>query len=190
MNMTQVAPKIRNGVNIDQMFGTLDLIKAQPELASFVWRASNRWLGGSHNRTTIKTFFAAGADDTSREKAFTVDAGEPNILLGHDEGPNPAEFLLHALAACLTTSVVYVASARGVILDEVESSVEGTMDVQGALGLNKEIRNGFSAIRVSFSVRADAPREKIQEVLERAYARSAVFDSINAGVPVTVSLAA
>ena len=188
--MTQVAPLIRNGVNIDQMFGTLDAIKANPSLATFQWRASNKWLGGSHNRSTIKVFYGAGGDDTTRTKAFTVDAGEPNILVGHDEGPNPAEFLLHALAACLTTSVVYVASARGVELISVESQVEGDMDVQGALGLNNNVRNGFSEIRVRFNIQANAPQAKIQEVLERAYARSAVFDSINAGVPVSVSLAA
>jgi uncharacterized OsmC-like protein len=188
--MTQVLPRIRNGVNVDQMYGTLDAIKANPSLATFKWRASNKWLGGSHNRSTIKVFYGAGGDDTTRESAFTVDAGEPGILLGHDEGPNPAEFLLHALAACLTTSVVYVASARSVILDEVESTVEGDMDVQGALGLNNEVRNGFSAIRVKFSIKAQAPQEKIQEVLDRAWARSAVFDSITRGVPVEVALAA
>lgn len=187
--MTQVAPTIRNGVNMEQMFGTLDAIKANPPLATFQWRAQNTWLGGSHNRTTIHSFSYGGADDTMRKPTFTVDAGEPNILLGHDEGPNPAEFLLHALAACLTTSVVYVASARKVKLNAVSSTVEGDMDVQGALGLNDSIRNGFSQIRVKFTVDADAPREKIEEVVQRAYARSAVFDSINAGVPVKVSLA-
>ncbi len=182
-------PTIRNGVNIDQMFGTLDAIKANPALATFQWRATNKWLGGSHNRSTIQSFYAAGGDDTSREAAFTVDAGEPGILLGHDEGPNPAEFLLHALAACLTTSVVYIASARGVALQSVESKIEGDMDVQGALGLNRDVRNGFSAIRVSFSINApDAPSGKLQEIVDRAYARSAVFDSITRGVPVTVSL--
>jgi len=188
--MTQVMPLIRNGVNIDQMFGTLDAIKANPSLATFKWRATNQWLGGSHNRTTIKSFYGGGGEDTSREPTFTLDAGEPNILLGHDEGPNPAEFLLHALAACLMTSVVYVASARKVVLEEVSSTVEGDMDVQGALGLSDEVRNGFTAIRVKFNIKAQASPEKIQEVLERAYARSAVFDSINGGVPVTVSLAA
>ena len=186
--MTQVMPLIRNGVNIDQMFGTLDAVKGNPSLGSFKWRASNKWLGGSHNRSTIGSFYGAGGEDTTRQVSFTADAGEPNILLGHDEGPNPAEFLLHALAACLTTSVVYVASARGVVLDSVESTVEGDMDVRGALGLNDEVRNGFTAIRVKFSIQAQAPREKIQQVVERAYARSAVFDSINGGVPVSVSV--
>ena len=187
--MTQVMPLIRNGVNIDQLYGTLDAVKSNPSLGAFKWRASNKWLGGSHNRSTIKSFYAAGGEDTTRQVEFTADAGEPNILIGHDEGPNPAEYLLHALAACLTTSVVYVASARGVVLDSVESKVEGDMDVRGALGLSDEVRNGFTAIRVKFSIQAQAPREKIEEVVRRAYARSAVFDSITKGVPIEVSVA-
>jgi uncharacterized OsmC-like protein len=189
--VTQISdqPRIRNGVNVDTLFATLDVVKANPSIAQFQWRASNKWLGGSHNRSTIKVFFAAGQDDTSREQAFNLDAGEPGILVGHDEGPNPAEYLLHALAACLTTSIVYIASARGVELTEVESSIEGDMDVQGALGLNNEVRNGFQAIRVNFKVKGNAPEEKLQEIVARAQARSAVFDSITKGVPVTVQLA-
>lgn len=189
MTQIEATPTIRNGVNVDTMFATLDAIKATPTIAQFKWRAKNTWLGGSHNRSTIQGFYAALQEDTSRSSAFTVDAGEPGILLGHDEGPNPAEFLLHALAACLTTSVVYIASARGVRLTEVSSVVEGDMDVQGALGLNNEVRNGFQNIRVTFTVKGDAPAEKLQEVVARAQARSAVFDSITRGVPVTVQLA-
>src|SRR5512132_4364915 len=116
------------------MFATLDLIKAQPELARFQFRATNRWLGGAHNRSTIKGFYAAGGEDTTCTEAFVLDAGEPAILLGTDTGPNPAEYLLHALAACVTTSVVYSAAARGVRLSSVESTIEGDLDVQGALG--------------------------------------------------------
>src|SRR3954469_15757502 len=134
--MTAVTQAMRNGVDTDAMFATLDLIKAQPELATFQFRASNRWLGGAHNRSTIKGFYAAGGEDSSRTEAFELDAGEPAILLGSDTGPNPAEYLLHALAACLTTSLVYVASARGVRLTHVESKLEGDMDVRGALGLS------------------------------------------------------
>ena len=103
--MTKLVEKVRNGVDTEQMFGTLDAIKAQPELATFQFRASNRWLGGAHNRSTIKGFYAAGGEDASRSEAFELDAGEPAILLGTDTGPNPAESLLHALAACLTTSM-------------------------------------------------------------------------------------
>jgi hypothetical protein len=105
---------IRNGVDTEQLFGTLDAIKANPSLARFQFRARNRWIDGAHNQTRIRDFYAANQEDTSRAEEFVIDAGEPAILLGNDTGPNPAEYLLHALAACLTTSLVYVAAARGV----------------------------------------------------------------------------
>ena len=110
--MTAIADTTRNGVDTEKMFATLDLIEAQPQLAKFQFRATNRWIDGAHNRSTIKGFYAAGGEDSSRSEAFELDAGEPAILLGTDTGPNPAEYLLHALAACLTTSIVYVAAAR------------------------------------------------------------------------------
>src|SRR4051795_13558644 len=179
---------IRNGVDTTQMFATLDLIKTQPELARFQFRATNRWIDGAHNRSTIKGFYAAGGEDTSRSAEFHADAGEPAILLGTDTGPNPAESLLHALAACLTTSLVYVAAARGVRLTEVESTLVGDMDVRGALGLSDDYRNGFEQIRVSFRVKGDAPNEKLREVVARAQQRSAVFDMVTNGVPVTVDV--
>jgi uncharacterized OsmC-like protein len=182
------AETIRNGVDTGVMFATLDAIKAQPELGKFQFRARNRWIDGAHNRTTIKDFYAAGQDDASRAEAFTIDAGEPAILLGKDTGANPAEHLLHALAACLTTALVYVAAARGVKLTEVESSLEGDMDVQGALGLNDDYRNGFEQIRVSFKVAGEATPEKLREVVLRAQQRSAVFDMVTNGVPVSVDV--
>src|SRR5919205_2571859 len=187
--MSTVMDKIRNGVDTEVMFGTLDAIKAQPELGTFQFRASNTWIDGAHNRSTIKGFYGAGQEDTTRQPTFTMDAGEPAILLGTDTGPNPAECLLHALAACLTTSLVYVAAARGVRLTRVESTLEGDMDVQGALGLDDDYRNGFEQIRVSFHVEGDAPEEKLREVVERAQQRSVVFDMVRNGVPVTVDLA-
>ena len=178
----------RNGVDTEQLFGTLDLIKAQPELARFQFRATNRWIGGAHNRSTIRDFYAAGQEDTSRVEAFTLDAGEPAILLGNDTGANPAEYLLHALAACLTTSIVYVAAARKVELSSVESTLTGDMDVRGALGVDDEPRNGFEHIAVSFRIAGNAPEEKLREVVERAQKRSAVYDMVTNGVPVAVEV--
>lgn len=186
--MSQVIETIRNGVDSEQMYGTLDAIKAQPELGVFQFRASNRWIDGAHNRSTIERFYGAGQEDTSREQPFVLDAGEPAILLGTDTGANPAEALLHALAACLTTSLVYVATARKVHLTEVESTLEGDMDVRGALGISDEVRNGFSDIRVTFKVKGDAPEEKLREVVARAQQRSAVFDIVTNGVPVRVDV--
>jgi uncharacterized OsmC-like protein len=180
---------IRNGVDTGQLFGTLDAIKDDPSLARFQFRARNHWIEGAHNRTTIRDFYAANQEDTSRAAEFVIDAGEPAILLGTDTGPNPAEHLLHALAACLTTSLVYVAAVRGVHLTEVESTLEGDMDVRGALGLSDDYRNGFEQIRASFRVKGDAPEEKLREVVARAQLRSAVFDMVTNGVPVTVDVA-
>ncbi len=186
--MTKLLDRIRNGVDSEQMYGTLDAIKATPELGVFQFRAHNRWIAGAHNRSTIQGFYGAGQEDSTRAEAFTIDAGEPAVLLGSDTGANPAEHLLHALAACLTTSLVYVAAARGVRLTEVESTLQGDMDVRGALGISDEVRNGFEKITVSFRVAGDAPPEKLREVVERAQARSAVFDMVTNGVPVEVGV--
>ena len=187
--MSTTEDTVRNGVDTAQLYGTLDAVKADPTIARFQFRARNHWIGGAHNRTVIRDFYAANQEDGSRTEEFVLDAGEPAILLGTDTGPNPAECLLHALAACLTTSLVYVAAARGVHLTEVESTLEGDMDVQGALGLNDDYRNGFEQIRVSFRVRGDAPEEKLREVVARGQQRSAVFDMVTRGVPVTVDVA-
>jgi uncharacterized OsmC-like protein len=186
--MATTMDMVRNGVDTGQLFGTLDAVKTDPSIARFQFRARNRWIDGAHNRSMIRDFYAANQEDTSRNKSFVLDAGEPAILLGSDTGPNPAEYLLHALAACLTTSLVYVAAARGVRLTEVESTLEGDMDVQGALGLSDEYRNGFEQIRVSFRVKGEAPEEKLREIVERARQRSAVFDIVSNGVPVSVDV--
>ncbi len=186
--MSLVADTRRNGVDTEKMFATLDLIKAQPELARFQFRAINRWIDGAHNRSTIKDFYAAGGEDTTRGEAFDIDAGEPAILLGTDTGANPAEYLLHALAACLTTSIVYVAAARKVELTSVKSTVTGDMDVRGALGVSDEPRNGFERIGVAFRVTGNAPKEKLREIVAQAEKRSAVYDMVTNGVPVDVEV--
>jgi uncharacterized OsmC-like protein len=182
-----VTDTIHNGVDTEKMFATLDLIKEQPDLARFQFRASNHWIGGAHNRSTITDFYAAGGDAT-RGEGFQLDTGEPAILLGSDTGPNPAEYLLHALAASLTTSIVYVGAARKVDLEWVESTITGDMDVRGALGVDEEPRNGFERISVSFHVAGNAPEEKLREVVERAKRRSAVYDMLTNGVPVGVEV--
>jgi uncharacterized OsmC-like protein len=186
--MTQVIDRVRNGVDSEQLYGTLDAITAEPELGVFQFRAHNQWVAGAHNRSSIQVFYGAGQENVSRAEAFTVDAGEPAVRLGTDTGPNPAEFLLHALAACLTTTLVYTAAARKITLTEVESILEGDMDIRGALGLSDEVRNGFTKIRVTFVIEGDAPDETLRELVERAQLRSAVFDMVSNGVPVEVSV--
>src|SRR3712207_2894157 len=130
--MTITTAPIRNGVDTAQLYGTLDAVKAEPDLARFEFRVRNRWIDGPHSRSTIHGFYGAGQQDSSREAAFEVDASEPPVLLGHNEAPNPAEYLLHALAACLTLTIVNVAAARKVTLTEVSSTVEGVLDARGA----------------------------------------------------------
>ena len=189
MTETTLSRTVRNGVDTAVLFATLDAIKAQPEIAQFRFRARNTWLGGAHNRSTIKDFYAACGEDTTRAEAFTLDAGEPSILVGTDTGPNPAEFLLHALAACVTTSLVYSAAARKVNLTMVESTLEGDLNVEGAMGTNTaDFRNGFTAIRMSIRIAGDAPEEKLRDVVQRGTDRSVVFDSISAGVPIAVDV--
>ncbi len=187
--MATTSTAVRNGVDTATLYGTLDVLKERPELGRFRFRAHNTWIDGAHNRSTIQGFYAVGGEDATRERPFTIDAGEPAVLLGNDTGANPAEHLLHALAACLTTSLVYVAAARKVRLTAVESWLEGEMDVRGALGVDAGPRNGFERISVRFRVEGDAPEEKLREVVARAQQRSAVYDMVTNGVPVAMEVA-
>jgi len=190
MTSTQTQPPrpAPNRGDVTPPFAPPDAGKAQPQIADFQFRATNEWISGTHNRSTIQGFYGAGQEDSSRREPFVIDAGEPAVLLGHDHGANPAEALLHALAACLTTSIVYVAAARKVSLTSVESTLQGEMDVRGALGLSDEVRNGFEGIKVTFTVTGEAAPEKLREVVARARARSAVHDMVSNGVPVSVEV--
>src|SRR6188472_1434182 len=186
MTTTASTSTLRNGIDTAQVYGTLDVLKAQPEAARFEFRVSNRWIDGTHSRSTIHGFWGAGAEDVSRTEPFVVDASEPPVLFGHNEAPNPAEFLLHALAGCLTLTIVNVAAARKVTLTEITSTLEGVLDARGATGLDPSYRNGFERIRVSFSIKGDAPRETLEEIVARAKSRSVVHDIVSNPVPVDV----
>ena len=150
----------RNGVDVPTLFATLDAVKASPEIADFQFRARNTWISGTHNRTTIQGFYGAGQEDTSRTEPFVYDADHPAVLVGTNKGPTPVEFLLHAIAACLTAGLANIAAARGVTLHRVESTVEGDIDLLGILGLSPEVRNGYRQIRVGFVVDGDATPER------------------------------
>jgi len=176
-----------NGVDVDKLFGTIDAIKKTPVIATFKFRASNKWLDGGHNRTTIKNYYGA-QQDHERKKPFVLDADEPPVLLGNDQGPNPVEYALTALAACVTTSIVYHAAAKGVRLNSVESRLEGDIDLQGFLGLSKEVPRGYKEIRMFFKIDADAPDEKLEEIVQLGPTYSPVFDTITRAVPVKVKL--
>jgi uncharacterized OsmC-like protein len=177
----------RNGVDTATLFATLDAVKAAPEAAKFQFRAHNEWISGTHSRGTIYGFYGVGAERT-HARAFQFDADHPAVLVGTDNGPTPVEHLLHALAACLTAGLVNIAAARGVQLTEVHSEVSGDIDLNGILGLDPSVRNGYEKIKVRFTVRGDAPAEKLREIVEQSQARSAVFDVITNGVPVSIEV--
>jgi uncharacterized OsmC-like protein len=186
MATAQVLPKTVNGIAVDDLSKTVDAIKVTPAIAKFKFRIRNQWVDASQNRSTADTFYGAGQEQ-SRPKPFVLEADEPPVLLGKDAAANSGEHLLHALASCLTTAMVYHAAARGIHIEEVESSLEGDVDLQGFLGLDKNVRNGFQGIRVNFKIRADVPDEKLQEIIQLGPAHSPVFDSLTNGVPVSVT---
>jgi uncharacterized OsmC-like protein len=185
---TTTEPIARNGVDVPNLFGTIDAVGNQPELAKFRFRATNRWVLGTHSRTTIEQFSGAGGDHTHIQ-TYAYDADHPAVLVGRDEGPTPVEFLLHALGACLMAGVANIASARGITLTSVEARIEGDIDLQGILGLSKDVRNGYEQIRVEFRIDGDAPRAVLRRIVEQSRARSAVFDVLTNGVGVTVDVA-
>jgi len=188
--MTQATDQrvIRNGVDTTALFATINAVKGRPELAKFQFRAANRWVSGTHSRSLIRGFYGAGQEDSARSEDFVLDADHPQVLVGQDNGPAPVEYLLHALAACLTAGIGNIASARGVKLDYVESIVEGDIDLQGLLGLSSEVRNGFQQIRVSFRIAGDASDDVLREIIDRSRQRSAVFDIITNSVPVNIDV--
>jgi uncharacterized OsmC-like protein len=186
--MTTMENPVRNGVDTATLFATLDAVKGNHDIAKFQFRASNRWVSGTHNQSTIHGFYGAGQEMT-HQQAWTFDADHPAVLVGNDNAPTPVEYVLHALAACLTAGLANIAAARGVNLTEVESTVEGDINLLGILGLSDEVRNGYEQIRVSFKVKGDDP-EKLRQVVEQSRQRSAVFDIITNSVPVTVEVEA
>ena len=176
-----------NGVDTPTLFATLDVVKGQPELAKFQFRARNRWQSGTLSETTISTFSGAGGEH-AHKTVFKVNADHPAVLVGEDRAPLPVEYLLHALASCITGGIANIAAARGVALFEVESNIEGDINLLGIFGMSKDVRNGYQGIRASFSIKGDAPPEKLQEIVEQSRARSAVFDVLTNGVPVSMSV--
>ena len=176
-----------NGVDTPALFATIDVVSNQPELAKFRFRATNRWVKGTNSRTRIESFTGAGGEHVHKRE-FEYDADHPAVLVGADQGPLPVEFLLVALASCLTSGIGNIAAARGVPLTEVHSTIEGDLDAQGILGLSDTVRNGYQRIRVSFTIKGDAPPEKLRAIVEQSRARSAVFDVITNGTPVELSI--
>ena len=181
------APLVLNGVNVDAYNATVEAVRGQPEIAKFQFRVANKWVDGTSNRTIVNDLYGA-CQEIVREKPFTIEMDEPPLLLGNDRAANPVETALAALAGCLTTTLVFQAAEQGVRIDELESKIEGDVDLRGSLGLDEQVPTGLDKIRVSFKIKADASREKIRELVELAQKRSVVFDTISKGLPVSVEL--
>jgi len=170
-----------NGVDVEVLKDKAGLFKQDPELAQFKFRVRNKWIFGGHNRTTIAEIDGEGRKHPHLH-SFTLDADEPPLLLGKDIGPNPVEYLLTSLVSCLTSSLVYHAAVQGIRIDEVESEVEGDIDVRGFMGVTPEVRKGYQNIRVTFRVKSDASKEKLEELCRF----SPVLDVVTNGTKVSL----
>jgi uncharacterized OsmC-like protein len=178
-----------NGVDTAALFGALDAVKAQPEAAKFQFRARNQWIRGTHSRSTIYDFFGLGSEQTHLEE-HAFEADHPIQLVSTDKAPTPAEQLLHALAACITAGIGNVAAARGINLTRVESVVTGDIDLVGLLGIDLTVRNGYQGIDIQITIEGDARAEKLEGIVERSVARSAVYDMLTNGTTVSVDVTA
>lgn len=175
-----------NGLDIQAMTDTVNALEANPDLAQFQFRAQNQWIGGGENRSTIRDFFGAGAEDRSREKPFVFTNGEPPVLLGNNEGANPVEFLLHALAGCVTTTTVLHAAARGIKIKSLSTELVGDIDLQGLLGLDEAVSPAYREIRISMDIEADCSEDELDDLLGFAKAHSPVCNTICRPVPVVI----
>lgn len=178
-----------NGVAVDKLMETIELLKAQPELGSFKFRTRNRWIDGMYNRAENPPFDGAGVENADRPNLHVHDIDEPPVLLGEDRGANPVEYLLTGLSGCVTTTFIAYAAAQGVKIDELRTELEGDIDVRGFLGVTGEVRPGYNQIRIKFYVKSDAPRKKLEELVKLAKRRSPVSDSVRNGVPIECALA-
>lgn len=182
----QTITTITNGVDLDALTKTIAAVKADPEIAKFGFRVTNTWISGGHNRSTVRGFHGA-LQEMAHQTPFVMDAGEPPVLLGKDEGANPVEYLLHALAACVTTAMVYHAAGQGIEIETVESKIEGDLDLRGFLGIDPRVRNGYEKIRMTMKIRTNADGRQWERLVRLGPGFSPVFDSITKGVPVEVT---
>jgi uncharacterized OsmC-like protein len=179
--------KLVNGINVNDLFTTIEAIKKNPKIAKFKFRAKNKWADGTHNRGTVKDFYGALKEDNSRDSmVFEID--EPPVLCGNNLGANPVEYLLTALSGCLTTSLVAHAAARGIHIKGVESRYEGDLDLRGFLGISEDVKVGYQNIRVYFKIDADVSDGQKKELIEMAQKYSPVFNTITKSAPVSVHL--
>lgn len=182
-NLAATQPVVRNGVDVTALFATIDAVKGNPDIAQFQFRARNSWKGGDHNHSTIDDFHGA-LQDIPHARAFELDNGEPPVLLGRDDAPNPVEYVLHALIGCLTTTMAYHAAARGIAIEAIDSRLEGDLDLRGFLGLSDTVRKGFSTIRVVMRVKSEVSAPVLSELARY----SPVYDIVSNSLPVEVRI--
>lgn len=187
--MTTANVNLVNGVDVERLVETVNAVKANPKLAQFRFRAHTDWDGGGRCHTTIKEFFGVGQEDATRAAPFVLKGDEPSVLLGDNTAPNAVEVVLHALASCLAVGCAYNAAAQGIRVEALTFDLEGDLDLQGFLGLSDQARPGFRSIRVTYHVKADAPREKLEALCEHVQRTSPLLDIIRNPVPVSIELA-
>jgi uncharacterized OsmC-like protein len=175
-----------NGLDVQAAADTIAAIKADKGLAKFQFRARNKWISGGENRSMIRDFYGAGREDNSRAMTFEFTNGEPPVLLGDNEGANPVEFLLHALAGCVTTTLVLHATARGITIRELSTMLEGEIDMQGLLGLDDTVSPGYQQIRIQMNVKADCSDKELDDLLAYAQQHSPVCNTVCRPVSVVI----
>jgi len=186
--MTQTTSPVDNGVNVGALLGARAALIETPEAAQFQWRATCEWQKGTHSRSTVEGFFGFGEEQRHRAR-YSFDADHPEIFASEDNGPTPVEYVLVALASCLTAGVAAVAQNREIQLRSVSATVEAGMDVRGILGVDSDVRNGFSGIKVTYKIDADASPDEVKALVAQSQKRSAVFDVITNPTDVSVEVA-
>jgi uncharacterized OsmC-like protein len=184
----KVAKKLKNGVNVDALLAAREALKKAPQAAKFKWRASCKWESGTHSHTKVKGFHGLG-EEHKHKTEFSFSADHPEIFASEDLGATPVEYVLVGLASCLTAGVAAVAENRGIQLRSVEAKLEGAMDIQGILGIDSDVRNGFDDIKVTFNIDADATKKEIEALVAQSQKRSAVYDIVTNPTNVTVLVA-
>ena len=185
--MTTTTSPADNGVNVGALLEAREALTAMPEAAQFTWRATFEWVNGTHSRSRVEGFFGLG-EEQNHKTEFTFDADHPQIFASEDHGATPVELVLAGLASCLTAGVASVAQNRDIQLNSVKATLEGGMDIQGILGIDSDVRNGFNGIKVTYDIDADATPEEIRAVVAQSQKRSAVYDAITNPTNVTVEV--
>jgi uncharacterized OsmC-like protein len=185
--MTTTDTPVNNGVNVEALLGARVALTDAPEAAEFQWRATCEWQNGTHSRSTVEGFFGLGQEQNHRSQ-YSFEADHPEVFASEDNGATPAEHVLVALASCLTAGVAAVAQNREIQLHKVSATIEGAMDVRGILGMDSDVRNGFSDIKVTYDIDADASPDDIKALVAQSQKRSAVYDLITNPTNVSVQV--